>query len=191
MTQTNLRSNRLAQSSERTSSAPKNEWWIMNQPKSGTAIFKLNKQDTFTRQLWQLGTTFISFILITVERTPVFTAHLLNSCSSLSRTINRQRTEWDQCVSKLSAEVKLLHFTAMWAKSEALACFLHGHNAKQVSSQRGWHADRPSRQETADDEGLGLGHVGARSRLGRAVSGAVLRHIPAAWRTGRKIPNVK
>lgn len=82
-------------------------------------------------------------------------------------------------------------FPHMWAKWEALACFLHGHNAKQISSQRGWHAERPNRQETADDEGLGLGHAGERSRLGRAVSGAALRHIPAAWRTGRKIPNVK
>lgn len=82
-------------------------------------------------------------------------------------------------------------FHHMWAKSEALAFFLRGHNAKQISFQRGWHAERPSRQETADDEGLGLGHAGERSRLGRAVSGAVLRHIPAAWRTGRKIPKVK
>lgn len=40
---------------------------------------------------------------------------------------------------------------------------------QQTLSQRGWHAERPSRQETADDEGLGLGRAGERSRLGRGA----------------------
>lgn len=53
----------------------------------------------------------------------------------------------------------------MCAKSEALACFLRGHNAQQILSQRGWHAERPSRQETADDEGLGLGRAGERAAV--------------------------
>lgn len=80
--------------------------------------------------LWQLGMTFVSFILIAVERTPAFTARLLNSCASLSRTINHQRTEWDQCVQNfllksncyISPHVSQMRGPGMfsaWSKCEA------------------------------------------------------------------------
>lgn len=48
---------------------------------------------------------------------------LLNSCAPLSRAINHRRAEWDQCVSKRSAEKQnSLHFTACEPTPEALAC---------------------------------------------------------------------
>lgn len=157
----------------------------MSQPKSGTAIFKYNKQDMFTKEAL---TAWNNFCQLSTHRNRSTLAEQL--CFPLTDDKSPENRVGSVCF-KTFCWSQTVTFCHMWAKWEALACFLHGHNAKQISSQRSWHAERPSRQETADDEGLGLGHAGERSRLGRAVSGAVLWHIPVAWRTGRKIPNVK
>lgn len=189
--QVHLRSRRLVQDWHRTSSAQKNEWWIMNQPsksKSGTDIFKLNKQDMFTREALTAQNGFCQlYIHCNRKDRKVYSVFAEQLCFPLKGDKSPENRMGSVCF-KTFCWSQTVTFHHMWAKSEALACFLHGHNAKQISSQRRWHAERPSGQETADDEGLGLGPGGRAEPPGHAVSGAVPRHIPAAWRTGEKNP---
>lgn len=118
-----------------------------------------------------------------------FSERLLNSCVFSSRWINHKSTECVS-VSKLSAELKLLHVDLpehMRAESDSWHVFCMV-IMWSTFSQSGWHAHSPESQETADGEGLGLGQDNAAHWAALNQRGAPLQCIPAAWRTGRKIP---
>lgn len=146
------------------------ELWIgPSESESETSMFKLNKQGAFTNEALTAPNAFCQFYTRrSLNDTSVHSALAEQLCSPLTDDKSPENRMGPVCFETFSWN-QTVTFHHMWAKPEALACFLHGHNAQQTLSQRGWHAESPSRQETADDEGLGLGRAGERSRLGRGA----------------------
>lgn len=111
-------------------------------------------------------------------------------CVQLTEDKSQKWTEWDQCVSKLSAELKLLHIGTCEPNPRLLACFLHGHNVKHIFSEL-LACREPREPGNSWWRRIKCG-TGEWSRMGRAASWAgEKRYIPAAWRTGRKIPTTQ
>lgn len=146
------------------------ELWIgPSESESETSMFQLNKQGAFTNEALTAPNAFCQFYTRrSLNDTSVHSALAEQLCSPLTDDKSPENRMGPVCFETFSWN-QTVTFHHMWAKPEALACFLHGHNAQQTLSQRGWHAESPSRQETADDEGLGLGRAGERSRLGRGA----------------------
>lgn len=97
---------------------------------SEATIFKYEKQHTYIdkyNHVIRCLSKFLFKLYPDVNNfTLVYRAWLLNSCALSQRRINHQRTEWDQCVSKVASELKLLHIAApkhMWAESNSWHVF--------------------------------------------------------------------
>lgn len=116
---------------------------------------------------------------------------MLNSCASPTRGINHKGTKWDQPVSKLCAELKLLHYNTC-EPNRTPGMFFCMVIMWSTFSQGGWHTENQAGNSWWLRIRFGPGEW---SWLGRAASGpgrrSKLQCIPAAWRTGEKSPPLR